>query len=55
MGKLKEFFQQCGRVFRISRKPTMEEIKQVSKISALGLLVIGMIGFLITIAFVIIF
>ncbi|MEM4703153.1 MAG: protein translocase SEC61 complex subunit gamma [Candidatus Pacearchaeota archaeon] len=53
--KIKEFLQQCGRVLRIARKPTAEEIKQVSKISALGLLIIGMIGFIITILFVVAF
>ncbi|UCD21164.1 MAG: protein translocase SEC61 complex subunit gamma [archaeon] len=55
MGKFKQFFQQCGRVFRVSRKPTGEEIKQVSKISALGILIIGMIGFIITMVFTLMF
>jgi len=48
---LKEFLQRCGIVFKISRKPTTEEVKQVSKVSALGILIIGMIGFIISMAF----
>jgi protein transport protein SEC61 subunit gamma-like protein len=51
---LKEFFKRCGIVLKISRKPKMEEVKQVSKVSALGLLIIGLIGFIITIIFTLI-
>ncbi len=47
--KLTSFLQQCGRVWHLLRKPTMEEFKAVSKISAIGLGVIGLLGFLITI------
>lgn len=55
MEKFKEFLSQCKRVFYVSRKPTLKEIKQISKISALGLIIIGGIGFLITILFVLAF
>jgi len=55
MGKFKDFLLQCWRVLRISRKPTGEEVKQVAKISALGIFIIGIIGFIITMAFILVF
>jgi len=55
MSKIGSFFKQCGRVLRVSRKPTSEEIKQVAKVSALGMLVIGGIGFIITLIFTFMF
>ena len=45
--KLKSFVLQCGRVWHLLRKPTSEEFKSISKISALGILAIGLIGFII--------
>lgn len=45
--KLTSQFIQYQRVWRILRKPTMEEFKSVSKVSAIGLLVIGAAGFVI--------
>lgn len=49
--KSKQFIDKCSRVLKVARKPTKQEIKQVSKISALGLLVIGFIGFAISLIF----
>jgi protein transport protein SEC61 subunit gamma-like protein len=46
--KTKSFFTQCVRVWHLLRKPTLEEFKAVSKISAIGLGLIGLLGFLIT-------
>ena len=37
------------RVWRILRKPTMQEFKSISKISAIGILIIGAIGFLVNV------
>jgi protein transport protein SEC61 subunit gamma-like protein len=48
--KIKEFLLKCGRVFRIMKKPTMAEFKLVSKVSAIGILIIGLIGFLVFLA-----
>jgi len=48
--KLKSFLAQCVRVWHVLRKPSIEELKVVSKITALGLLAVGLIGFLISIA-----
>lgn len=43
--KLKSFVLQSKRVWHILRKPTSEEFKTVSKVSAIGILVIGAAGF----------
>ncbi|MEM2932656.1 MAG: protein translocase SEC61 complex subunit gamma [Candidatus Pacearchaeota archaeon] len=47
VARIKEFFIQCGRVWNLTRKPSKEEIKLTSKVSAIGLLIIGVIGFVI--------
>ena len=47
--KIGSFLSQCRRVWQLLRKPSSEEFKTVSKISALGLGLIGLIGFVITI------
>ncbi len=46
--KLSSFFSQCVRVWHLLRKPTSEEFKAVAKISAIGLGLIGLLGFVIT-------
>jgi len=43
--KLAEFVAKSYRVWQITRKPTKDEFKLVSKASALGILIIGFIGF----------
>jgi len=45
--KIISFFSQSKRVWHVLRKPTVEEFKTISKISALGLLAIGAVGFII--------
>ena len=45
--KLKSFFLQNKRVLKITRKPNKEEFKVIFKISGLGTLAIGFIGFVI--------
>ena len=44
------FLRKCARVWHILKKPSMTEFKTISKVSALGLLAIGLIGFLISTA-----
>jgi len=44
---LRNYFQECNRVLKSTRKPTMEEFKVIVKISGLGIIAIGAIGFLI--------
>ena len=45
--KLKSFLLQCRRVWQILRKPSADEFKTVSKVAALGILALGLIGFII--------
>jgi len=52
---LSGFYRKCVRVFRVARKPTTLEVKQVSKVSALGILAIGVLGFIIGLIFSIFF
>jgi len=47
--KAKNFFNESKRVFRITKKPSMSEFKTIVKISGLGMLAIGTIGFIIQI------
>jgi protein transport protein SEC61 subunit gamma-like protein len=49
---LKETFRRYMRVLHVARKPSKEEFLTTGKMSALGIFVIGMIGFVIFIAFV---
>ncbi len=44
-GKLARKFRDYKRVFSITKKPKMEEFKMISKVTALGTLLIGAIGF----------
>ena len=46
--KFKSFIFECVRVLKVTRKPDKEELKTIVKISGLGMLLIGLIGFLIT-------
>jgi len=48
MKKLKSFITQSRRVWRILKKPSSEEFKLISKVSALGILLLGLIGFIIS-------
>jgi protein transport protein SEC61 subunit gamma-like protein len=45
-GKLKDFWIQCKRVMRITKKPNKEEFITIVKVSGLGILAIGLIGFI---------
>lgn len=45
--KLGSFLVQCKRVWQVLRKPTAEEFKAIAKVSAIGILIIGAVGFLI--------
>ncbi len=53
--KLKEFTKECIRVLKVTRKPDMKEFKTIIKITGLGLIVIGMIGFIIQMTKMLIF
>ncbi len=45
--RLRSFALQSRRVLRVTKKPTMEEFKIILKISAIGVSVIGAIGFIV--------
>ncbi|MBX4196869.1 protein translocase SEC61 complex subunit gamma [Candidatus Pacearchaeota archaeon] len=47
-GKARSFFVQCVRVWHLLRKPSAYEFKSVAKISALGVLAIGALGFIVS-------
>ena len=38
--------KQCKRVLRVARKPDREEYFQFSKVTALGIAIIGVMGFI---------
>lgn len=46
--KVKSFFIQSRRVWHLLRKPTGEEFKTVAKVSAVGILILGALGFIIS-------
>jgi protein transport protein SEC61 subunit gamma-like protein len=45
--RFKSFVRECVRVFKITKKPTKEEYKTISKVAGLGILIIGLMGFLV--------
>lgn len=47
LNKFKEFLIECKRVFKLTKKPSYEEYKIILKVSGIGILIIGFIGFLI--------
>ena len=49
LNSLGDFLQKCARVWTVTRKPTSIEFKTVAKASAIGILAIGFIGFVISI------
>ena len=51
MFNLKKFISDCIRVFRVATKPTKDEFKLASKITALGIVIIGIIGFIVFMIF----
>jgi protein transport protein SEC61 subunit gamma-like protein len=45
--RLKSFAGECSRVLKVTKKPDSFEFKTLVKVSGLGILIIGMIGFII--------
>lgn len=43
--KFRGFIRECRRVLRITHKPSGDEFKTILKVSAIGITVIGMLGF----------
>ncbi len=46
---LKSFVAKCKRVWMVLKKPTREEFIKVAQVSAIGILIIGFLGFIISI------
>ncbi len=46
-GKLRSFYFECVRVLKITKKPSSFEFKTIVKVSGLGILIIGLLGFFI--------
>jgi protein transport protein SEC61 subunit gamma and related proteins len=43
--KIKRFITECKRVLKVTRKPDSTEFKTIVKVSGLGIILIGAIGF----------
>ena len=46
--RISSFYIQCRRVWQLLRKPTGKEFKTIASISALGILAIGAVGFIVS-------
>lgn len=46
--------KECVRVFKITKKPSNTEFKIIVKVSSIGMLIIGLIGFIINMIYQII-
>lgn len=45
--KTKSFIRECIRVLKVTKKPDAIEFKTIVKVSGLGILIIGLIGFIV--------
>jgi len=45
--KFKSFLIECRRVWQVTKKPTKEELKVIVKVTGIGILAIGALGFVI--------
>ena len=50
LGRLKVFYGECKRVLTVTKKPDMFEYKTIVKVSGIGIALIGLIGFVVTMA-----
>jgi len=46
--EINELLKRCIRIFYISRKPTPAEYSKVAKVTALGMFLFGLVGFIIS-------
>ncbi|MEK6875242.1 MAG: protein translocase SEC61 complex subunit gamma [Nanoarchaeota archaeon] len=49
LNNLKEFTKKCIRVWHVLKKPTRKEFEMIAKVSAVGIAIIGALGFLVSI------
>ena len=45
--RLSKFIKDCERVLKVAKKPDAQEYRELAKISAIGVVIIGCIGFVI--------
>lgn len=45
--KIKTFILECKRVFLVTKKPSKQEFTSIAKVTGIGILLIGLIGFII--------
>jgi protein transport protein SEC61 subunit gamma-like protein len=50
-GSISRFFKECKRVLKVAKKPNREEYLNFSKVTAIGIVIIGIIGFIMTLIF----
>ena len=43
-----DLIKRCVRIFYIARKPTDDEFKEVAKVTAIGMVVLGVVGMIIS-------
>ena len=48
--KVKEFITESRRVLRVTKKPSGEEFRTIVKVSGAGIVLIGIVGFLVQMA-----
>ena len=48
LNSTKSFFVKCKRVWSVLKKPSRKEFETVAKVSAIGVAILGVLGFLIS-------
>ena len=46
--RFKSYIKECARIIKVTKKPTKAEFRTIVKVSGMGMIVIGLIGFIIT-------
>jgi len=49
LNKTKSFAIKCRRVWQILKKPSRKEFEMITKVSAVGILILGLLGFIISV------
>ena len=47
VGRFQSFLLECKRVWQVTRKPTKDEYKVIVKVTGIGMLIIGFLGFIV--------
>ena len=49
LGEMKRFFKKCKRVWYVLKKPSKKEFQMIAKVSAIGIALLGIVGFIISV------